>query len=106
MYVVAAPEAVWAGVNDPQEALGIQLQVTPLFAGSLETVAARFAVAFVCIEAGGAVLMATETGGAVIVTLALALFVVSLTAVAVMVTVPPAGMFAGAVYVVAAPEAV
>ena len=94
---MAAPEAVWAGVNDPQEALGIQLQVTPLFAGSLETVAATFAVAFVCIEAGGAVLMATEIGGAVIVTFAVAVLVVSLTVVAVIVTLPPVGMFAGAV---------
>ena len=68
-----------------------------MLTGSLETVAARFAVAFVCREAGGAVLMVTETGGAVIVTFAVALLVVSLTAVAVIVTFPPAGIFAGAV---------
>jgi hypothetical protein len=63
-------------------------------------------VAFVCIDAGGAVLMATEIGSAVIVTLAAALFRVSLTDVAVIVTLPPAGTATGAVYVVAAPEAV
>ena len=94
---MVVPEAVWAGVNDPQAALGTQLHVTPLLAGSLETVAAILAVAFVCIDAGGAVLMATEIGGAVIVTLAVALFVVSLTEVAVIVTLPPAGTFAGEV---------
>jgi hypothetical protein len=58
-------------------------------------------------EAGGALLIATDmAGGAVIVTLAVALFVVSLTAVAVTVTLAPGGTVAGAVYVVAAPEAV
>jgi hypothetical protein len=72
----------------------------------LETVAATLAVAFVCIDAGGAVVMATEIGSAVIVTLAAAPFVVSLTDVAVIVTRPPAGTATGAVYVVAAPEAV
>jgi hypothetical protein len=41
-------------------------------------------------DAGGAVVMATDIGGgAVIVTLAVALFVVSLTEVAVTVTLPP-----------------
>jgi len=92
------PLAVCVGVNDPQEALGAQLQVTPLFAGSLDTVAVTLVVSFVCIEAGGAVVIATEIGGgAVIVTLAVALFVVSLTEVAVIVTLPPEGTFAGAV---------
>jgi hypothetical protein len=76
-------------VKDPQEALGEQLQVTPLFAGSLETVAVTLAVAFVCIDEGGAVLRASEIGRTVIVTLAVALLVVSLTEVAVMVTLPP-----------------
>ena len=83
------PEAVCAGLNDPHEALGAQLQVTPLFAESLDTVAVMLAVALVCVEEGGAVVMATEIAVAVIVTLAVALFVVSLTAVAVMVTLLP-----------------
>jgi hypothetical protein len=78
------------GVNDPQEALGVQLQVTPLFAESLETVAATLAVVLVCMEAGGAVVIATETAGCVvIVTLAAAALVASLTEVAFMVTLPP-----------------
>jgi hypothetical protein len=98
VYVVEAPEAVWAGVNDPQEALGVQLQVTPLFAESLETVAATLAVALVCIDAGGAVVIATEIPGCVvIVTLAAAALVASLTEVAFMLTAPPWGMAAGAV---------
>jgi hypothetical protein len=77
-----------------------------LFAESLETVAATLAVAFVCMDAGGAVVMAIEIGGAVIVTLAVAFLVASLTDVAVIVTLPPAGTAVGAVYVVEAPEAV
>ena len=89
MYVVAAPEAVCAGLNDPHEPLGTQLHVTPLLAASLETVAVIPVVEVVCIEAGGAELMATETGAAVIVILAFALFVASLTEVAVMVTLLP-----------------
>jgi hypothetical protein len=50
--------------------------------------------------------MVIEIGGAVIVTLAVAALVVSLTDVAVIVTLPPAGTFVGAVYVVEVPEAV
>jgi hypothetical protein len=60
VYVVAAPLAVCAGVNDPQQALGVQLQVTPLFAKSFDTVATTLAMPFVCIEVGGAVVIATE----------------------------------------------
>ena len=75
----------------------MQLQATPLFAESLETVAATLAVPLVCIDAGGAVVMAIEIGGTVIVTLALAFLVLSLTEVAVILTLPPVGTFAGAV---------
>ena len=75
----------------------MQLQVTPLFATSFDTVAVTLAMPFVCIEVGGAVVIATEIGGgAVIVTVTVALFVVSLTDVAVIVTLPPVGTFAGA----------
>ena len=84
-------------MNDPQVVLGVQLQVTPLFAMSFDTVAVTLAMLFVCIEVGGAVVIATEIGGgAVIVTVTVALFVVSLTDVAVIVTPPPVGTFAGA----------
>jgi hypothetical protein len=63
----------------------------------LETAAATLVVAFVCIDAGGAAVMAIEIGAAEIETWAVALRVVSLTEVAVSVTLPPAGTFAGAV---------
>jgi hypothetical protein len=70
--------------------LGVQLQVTPLFAESLETVATTLAVVLVCMEAGGAVVIATETAGCVVmVTLAAAALVASLTEVAFMVMLPP-----------------
>ena len=59
---MVVPEAVCAGVNDPQAALGAQLQVTPLFAESLETVATTFAVVLVCMDAGGVVASTTEIG--------------------------------------------
>jgi hypothetical protein len=106
VYVVAAPDAVCAGVNDPQKAVGVQIQDTPLFPGSLATVAERAAVSPVCIDAGEALMDTAMDGGAVIATVAVALFVVSLNAVAVMVTWPPVGAATGAVYVVAAPEPV
>jgi hypothetical protein len=68
----------------------VQLHVTPLFADSLETVAATLAVVLVCMEAGGAVVIATEIPGCVvIVTLAAAALVASLTEAAFMVTLPP-----------------
>jgi hypothetical protein len=61
-----------------------------LFAESLETVAATLAVALVCMEVGGAVVIATEmASGAVMVTLAAAALVASLTEVAFMLTAPP-----------------
>jgi hypothetical protein len=84
-------------VNLPQALLGAQLQVTPLFAESFKTVAAIAAVAPVCSDVGGAVLKETEIGGAVTLTVAVAVLVLSETEVAVMVTVPPCGAFAGAV---------
>ena len=93
---MVAPLGVCVGVNEPQALLGAQLQVTPLFAESFETVAAIEAVAPVCSEAGGAVLKETEIE-AVTLTEALAVLVLSDTEVAVMVTVPPCGAFAGAV---------
>ena len=76
------PEAVCAGLNDPHEALGAQLQVTPLFAESLDTVAVMLAVALVCIEEGGAVVMATEIAVAVIVTAPRSKLAVTVAAVA------------------------
>ena len=57
--MVAIPLAVAAGKTVPQGAAGhVTIQVTPLFAGSLVTVAVNFAVAPACTVA---VLGVTET---------------------------------------------
>jgi hypothetical protein len=74
----------------------MQLQVTPLSAGSLDTVATRFAVWLVNIVGGGPLLKVTEIGGTTL-TIALALLVSSVTEVAVMVTLPLDGTVVGAV---------
>ena len=54
VYVVLAPLAVCAGLKVPQDAAGEQLQSTPAFAESLETVAESVAVPFAASEVGGA----------------------------------------------------
>jgi len=63
-----APLAVWAGLNDPQDAEGVHVQSTPALAESLATVAATLAVAPGFMLAGGAVPnvmdIAGEVGGA------------------------------------------
>ena len=75
------------------------VQVTPLFCGSFCTVALKVCVCPVWIDmlVAGETLTFTGTGGAVIVIVATALFVVSVTDVAVSVTVPGLGTVAGAV---------
>ena len=77
------------GGNDPPA--GAQLQVTPLFAASLVTLAEIMATCggvVALMEAGGAMLNVTMMG-ALMVTIALMLLVLSLTEVAMMVTLPP-----------------
>jgi hypothetical protein len=107
--VVAAPLAVVAGETVPHGAAEHDtVQVTPLFAESLVTVAVNCAVVPAGTVAGfGAtetVIVGTET---VTVTVAEADFDASATEVAMIVTVKPAdGGLEGAVYVVAAPLAV
>ncbi len=88
-----------AGLNDPQAPALPQLAVqsTPLFPGSFVTVAATFAVPLTFKLTGGAIGIATATGGAVTVIVAEADLVVSAVDVAVRVTVFPAGALAGAV---------
>src|SRR5271168_7054 len=84
--IVAVPLAVADGLNDagPQAFVGAQVQVTPLFALSLATVAVIDATADVLIDAGGATLNVTSIGGgAVMVIIPVAFFEVSLTEVAV-----------------------
>jgi hypothetical protein len=85
---VLAPLAVACGLNEPHDPLGVQLQVTPLLAESLDTVAATLAVWLITIEDGGGVLKVTEMGTTML-TLAVAFLVESVTEVAVIVTVAP-----------------
>jgi len=59
VYVVLAPLAVETGLKEPQVALGVQLQLTPALAVSLETVAATLAVPPAGSEDGGGVIMVT-----------------------------------------------
>jgi hypothetical protein len=67
VYVVAAALAVCVGLNVPQALAGAQDQSTPPpVDASLATVAAIWAVAPTCSEAGGAVLKETEITGGVV----------------------------------------
>ena len=87
-------------MNEPQAPAlpQLALQSTPLFAGSLVTVAATFAVLLTVRLPGGAIEKATAIGApAVTLIVAEADLVASAVEVAVMVTVPPAGTLAGAV---------
>jgi len=55
--------AVDTGLNDPQVPAGLQLQVTPAAAVSLETVAETLAVPPATIAEGGGVEMTTRIDG-------------------------------------------
>lgn len=106
VYTVAAPLAVGVTLNEPQEPLGVQLHTTGNAAESFVVVAAIDAVDPVCIAPGGGVVSVIVITGPVIVTVALLVLVLSLTDAAVIVTLPPDGIAAGAVYTVVAPLAV
>src|SRR5579872_475137 len=54
VYVLAAPLAALAGLNDPHAPVGVQLQVTPPFVESFVTVAPTKCEAVTAIVAGGA----------------------------------------------------
>jgi len=97
---VVAPLAVLDRLNVPHEPLGLQLQVTPAFAESFVSTAEILAVPEINKLAGGAAPKSTEIGK---VTVPAANLVLSETEVAVIVTLPPVGAVAGAVYAVAAP---
>ena len=109
VYTVAAPLAVDVGLKDPQApagVLGVQLHTTGNAAESFVVVAAIDAVVPICIAPGGGVVSVIVITGPVIVTVALLVLVLSLTDAAVIVTLPPDGIAAGAVYTVVAPLAV
>jgi len=59
VYIVLAPLIVETGLNEPQVELGVQLQLTPAPAVSLETVAATLAVPPAASEEGGEVVIVT-----------------------------------------------
>ncbi len=74
------------GPKDPQDPLGAQLHVTPAFAESLVTVAVMDAVPFTARDAGAPLTETLIAGGGVMVMVAVPDFVVSVTDVAVIVT--------------------
>ena len=103
--VVAAPLAVDVGLNDPHATVPqVTVHLTPAFALSFATFAVMLVVAFTASGLGGCAANVTAIGcAAVIVIVAEADFVLSVTETAVMVTVFPVGTAAGAVKAVAAP---
>jgi hypothetical protein len=108
--VIATPDALDVADNVPH-VLSPQLapkstQVTPLFCASFWTVAVKLWLPLVGTLADkGDTLTAMAPGAAVTVIVVSADFVLSVTEVAVSVTVAGDGTLAGAVYVMGAPEA-
>ena len=108
---MAAPDALPGADNAPHAAplqpAPDSAQVTPLFWASFVTPALKIVVALTATIAviWERVTAIAEAGAAVIATVAVADFVPSATAVALSVTVAGLGTAAGAVYVIAAPEA-
>jgi hypothetical protein len=109
VYVIAAPEALEGADKVPHVAplqpVPESAQVTPLFCESFVTVAVKFCVSPVCTLALVGATLTEITGAAVTVIVAVLCFVPSATEVAVNVTVAGLGTLAGAVYVIAAPDA-
>ena len=100
--MIAAPEALELLESAPQDAplqpVPESVHVTPLFCGSFCTVALKVCVCPTVTDAPvGATLTVTGGGGAVMVIVALALFVGSVTDVANSVTVAGLGTVVGAV---------
>jgi hypothetical protein len=95
--VVGLLPVLVAGLNEPHALNGAHDHVTPEFVGSLATTTVSIAVAPVGREPGGTGLNETEMGAAAMVTIAEAEAEAFCTEVAVMVTVPPVGIAAGAV---------
>jgi hypothetical protein len=95
------PEALEAADNvphvAPEQPAPVSAHVTPLFCESLLTVALMLCVLLVCTEAVVGITATAIGGGGVMVKVAAADFVVSVTDCAVNVTVAGAGTAAGAV---------
>ena len=109
VYVIAAPEALEVADSVPQAApvqpAPASAHVTPLFCGSFVTVAVTLCVFPLCTDALVGFTDTPTGGGAVTVIVATAVLLVSATDFAVSVTVDGEGIVAGAVYVIAAPDA-
>ena len=111
VYVIAVPEALVDVDNVPQVAplhpAPPKVQVTPLFCESFCTVAVTVCVCPVCTDADVGFTATEMAGGVAVVTVIVvaAVLVVSATDLAVSVTVAGLGTLAGAVYVMAVPEA-
>jgi len=104
VYVVATPFGVLVGLNEPHVVVPhVTVHVTSELAEtSFAIVATRESCAFTCTDAGGERMLTESGGGRTIVICAETDLLVSATEVAVTVTVVPAGIAAGAVYVTAA----
>ena len=83
----------------------LNVQLTPLFCVSFVTVAVTLCVFPLCTDALIGFTDTPTAGGAVTVIVAAAVLLVSATDFAVSVTIAGAGTLAGAVYVIAAPDA-
>ena len=85
--MVLAALSVPVGLNEPQVLAGVQLHFTPTFAGSLLTVAAMLAVPLgTFVVLGGVVKLTEITVTSIVIAGVLALFVESVTVVAVITT--------------------
>jgi hypothetical protein len=97
VYVVAVPLAVCAVATEPHDAPPqVTVHFTPPLAESLFTFAVILVTVLIVSGLGGGGARNTEMGGAVIVIVAVAVFEVSVTDVAVTVTVFPVGTVSGA----------
>jgi hypothetical protein len=110
VYVIAAPDALDVADSVPQVApeqpAPVSVHVTPLFWESLVTAAVKVVVCVVCTEAVDLFSVTVIAGAAAVtVTCAAALLLASATDLAVSVTTAGVGTLAGAVYVIAAPDA-
>ena len=95
--VVWTPLGVFMGLNEPQLPAGAQDQVTPFCEGSPVTSAVSGVELPTCRVFGGWGLKESEMAGAVMVMVALADLVLSVTEVAVTITTLPGGRAEGAV---------
>jgi hypothetical protein len=109
VYVIAVPDALDVADNvphaAPEQPAPLNVHVTPLVCVSFVTVAVTLCVFPLCTDALVGFTDTPTGGGVVTVIVAAAVLLVSVTDLAVSVTVAGDGTLAGAVYVIAAPDA-